>query len=178
MGVLTLAGIILAPLTAVGGIVEGVLSTLPRFDYDQTISLDDSQPFGVKFIFRNTGSISAHNVAYGCHAPIQLQVDETQTEQILARHVEDDGGSAPNLVANKVTPTEPVFVECQNVLVAPLVNSDLHIVLRFRPSFVFWDTSQEFRFVFMRTAQGQARWIPEPLQANPFPSIFIPPKLN
>lgn len=163
VGAVALVGTFLGVLIPLGGIV-GYVFFGPNFDYQQSISLDDSNPFKVRFVFVNSGSTSAHKVIYRCW---------TQHTQITGWRffaVSTFEVGMPHLAAEEVEPGEPVDAQCYNDVAATVLKSELRLQLTYRPSFVFWTKAKMFRFVFMRTSDGKTHWIPEPLKADPYPT--------
>jgi hypothetical protein len=171
VGALTLAGIILAPVTGIAGLAEFALSTIPDFSYLQLIAVDPANPYGFRFVFVNNGHLSAHSVMYACYtsprfdtslAPPDYPSDKDTI--FFARHIEN---GVFRHAAIQVAPFEDVSVACHDDVPAKtIISANLAITIRYRPSWVIWRVRHAFAFKLHVGKDRSFQWVPEAMQGE------------
>jgi hypothetical protein len=165
VGGLILGGIFLAIPTGIATLVEFWLSSLPRFTYQQSVPLDVAHPLDIRFIFANGGYASAHAVKSACQIHIGILIPPLTKEHpgaTLINHIEQGVFTD---AADETAPAEPLSVDCRDDVPAQLAKATADVTLRYRPSFVFWSSRQQFRFVLHFRPDGTWEWIPESMRA-------------
>ena len=139
----TLVGYFLAAL----GFVTGYLSLVPRISVSDTPAFDITDPFGGPFIVSNDGPLGINRIDMSCYAiKVETADHRGKLEDVGAKNF------IPTITGMEVG--EKASLPCDFGLremfhvekTGPLDFADIVLIVKFRPDFVPWRITREFRY--------------------------------
>ena len=143
-----------------------------QFTPNLTISalspLNPSDPFSTPFVISNDSLLPIYDVTIKCRL-----IDVKYVDQSL--QVSSNTSWAISDAAKKIDRNESITALCHlrgfisvkisrlNDTEMMISHADIAVIMSFRQNYTFWLTEKPFRFVTAKSADGQLRWIRQPM---------------
>ena len=113
-------------------------------------------PFSTQFTFFNEGYFSAHEIRGAC------ELNSVSSASKTVRHVLSP---LSRETVPKIRPRDSLTIPCVLPMrIGPIKYADVTLMLTYRRwSFSLWDTEQRFQYNLERLANGEAKWLPQPV---------------
>jgi len=121
------------------------------------VSLNDENPFESQFSIMNNGSIDMQNVRFICF----LKSIKTNVMTI-------NNGYAPIAKFPRISASDTVTLPSFKAQIPSsiITESDIAIVVKYRPSFYPWRVERIFRLVTLKASPKGFKWVQQPVDAT------------
>jgi hypothetical protein len=149
------------------GVYASYVQLAPRISVSPSASLNPSDPFSTPFEVSNDGYLSIRDVQFLCRlTDVQAQppginlsfenIGVMGPDQFLGDKSQNIRDIGPGRQATTKCNLSPIFP------VMPIDRADISITVSYKPDYLWSPRSEDFRFVTVRSSDGQLRWVRQP----------------
>ena len=140
----------------------------PNITISTVSPLNPSDPFSTPFVVSNNSILSIHDVTIKCRVldvkyvgqSIQITSNTVWVTSDVAKIIDKNESITALCHLRKLISVKKSRLSDTEI---PINYADIAIITSFRPSFAFWTTEIPFRFITAKSADGQLRWLRQPM---------------
>ena len=146
------------------GTAAALFSMLPDISVSQPQPLNEANPFSVPFVISNDGPLTVNSLTFAC---VAMDIQVVQQTQAFTSGIRSE-----TISLDKLAPKEKVSLPCTFRQVPrsweisslhPMIMGKIDIFLEYRPAFVFWNETQQYRFATFSDPNRKLHWEASPL---------------